>query len=156
MVSAKSPHILLVCSPGGHLLQLHSLLAPVWRRYSRVWVTLPKADSKSLLKNEKVCWAYGPTNRNLVNAFRNAFLALKVLWREQPTCVVSTGAGVAGPFLLLARLMGKRCIYIESFARKKDLSLTGRLVYPFVTDFLVQSPLLAEKYAKAQYKGTIY
>jgi beta-1,4-N-acetylglucosaminyltransferase len=46
-------------------------------------------------------------------------------------------------------------IYIESFARVDTLSLTGRLLYPFVDRFLVQWPELSNIFDKAEYKGLL-
>ena len=49
-----------------------------------------------LLGGEKVYWAAAPTNRNIKNLVRNSYLAARVIAREKPTAVISTGAGVAG------------------------------------------------------------
>jgi UDP-N-acetylglucosamine:LPS N-acetylglucosamine transferase len=86
---------------------------------------------------------------------RNLFLAWKVLASEKPRVVVSTGAGVCVPFFLLARLKGIKTIYIESLARINELSLTGRMVYPFADEFIVQWPGLAEKLPKARFEGQL-
>ena len=69
---------LLVCSSGGHLIQLHNL-KPWWERHDRLWVTFEKLDSTSLLAGEQVAWAYHPTTRNLPNLLRNTRLAWKLL-----------------------------------------------------------------------------
>jgi len=155
-VSGQGKKLLLVCSSGGHFLQMYSLLDPLWKNYSRVWVSFKKADTTSMLKDEHAYWGYYPTNRNLPNLLRNAALAWKILRRERPDVVISTGAGIGVPFLLLAGLFKARSIYIESFARKNDLSLTGKLVYNFVDNFFVQSEILDKRYSKAVFKGTIY
>ena len=148
--------LLLVCSSGGHFLQMYSLLNPLWKNYNRVWVSFEKSDTSSMLKDERSYWGYFPTNRNIPNLIRNAFLAWKILRKEKPDVVISTGAGISVPFLLLARFFGAKAIYIESFARKHNLSLTGKMVYFFVDFFFVQSEVLSEQYKKAIYKGTIY
>jgi len=135
---------------------MYSLLDPLWKNYERVWVSFRKADTTSMLKNERAYWGHYPTNRNLPNLLRNAVLAWKVLRQEKPDVVISTGAGIGVPFLLLAGIFGARSIYIESFARKDDLSLSGKLVYNFVDRFFVQAETLSKKYRKAVYKGTIY
>lgn len=152
----SAPKLLLVCSSGGHLLQLYSLLEPLWREYDRAWVTFDKSDARSLLAGERTYWGHFPTNRNVRNLFRNALLSWRVLRKERPHCVVSTGAGIGVPFLLLGRILGLRTIYIESFARKDNLSLTGRLLYPFVHKFFVQSQPLEQRYDRAVFRGTIY
>ena len=71
--------ILLVCSSGGHLLQLHNLKP--WReRHDGMWVTFEKLDSKSLLAGESVTWAaHHPTNRNLRALAQDFTLAWRLL-----------------------------------------------------------------------------
>ncbi len=146
--------ICLVCSSGGHFFELFSLNS-LWEKYDHFWVTFPRNDTKTLLRGEKVHWAYAPTNRNIKNLVRNSYLAARVMAAEKPTAVVSTGAGVALPFLYFGRLLGLQTVYIESLARITDLSLTGRFVYPVVQDFLVQWPELAGRYPRARYKGQV-
>ncbi|HLW71266.1 MAG TPA: PssD/Cps14F family polysaccharide biosynthesis glycosyltransferase [Candidatus Binataceae bacterium] len=152
----QTPKLLLVCSAGGHLLELLALQRDVWSKYERVWVTLRQVDSTSLLKHEKVWFAFGPTNRNYLNLIRNLFYACRILLTERPTCVISSGAGIAIPFLYLSRLLCIRTIYLESFARYRGLSLTGRIVYPIVHDFLVQAPEVAARFRKALYRGSVF
>lgn len=151
---SQLPKLLLVCSSGGHLLQLH-LLEEWWSGYPRVWCTFPKIDATSMLAHEKVYWAHYPTNRNLTNLLLNWRLAVVCLWKEKPKIVVSTGAGVAVPFLLTARIMGIKTIFIEEFNRVSTPTLTGRIVYRFVDRFLIQWPELKKYYPKASYKGSI-
>jgi UDP-N-acetylglucosamine:LPS N-acetylglucosamine transferase len=150
------PKALLVCSSGGHLLQMHGLLAPLFSSYDRVWVSFKKADAQSLLKDEPVIWAYSPTNRNIPNLLRNLFLSVAVMLRERPSVIISTGAGVAIPFYVVGWLLGIKTIYLESFARKTGLSLTGRGIYYVADHFVVQSEQLAKRYARALYMGTAY
>ncbi len=127
----------MVCSSGGHLLLLH-LLKDFWSQYRRFWVTFNKEDAVSLLEEERTYWAYFPTNRNLFNLVRNFFVAVKVLLKEKPDIIVSTGAGVAIPFFYLGKLLGKKLVFIEAYERIENPSLTGRLVYPITDAFILQ------------------
>lgn len=128
---------LLVGSSGGHLAQL-SVLASLWSDANRRWVTFKTPDAESLLTTESVEWAYAPTTRNLWNLLRNSMLAMKVLRQCRPDVVVSTGAGVALPFFVLARLMRIPTVYVEVYDRIDSATLTGRLCRPFSSLFLVQ------------------
>ena len=101
--SDKSAKLLLVSSSGGHLKHLTET-ASAWENYERVWVSFKQPDVQAALENERVHWAYYPTTRNIKNAIRNFFLALKVLPQEKPQAVVSAGAGVAVPFFVAAKL----------------------------------------------------
>ena len=144
----------LVASSGGHLLELVSLKA-AWGTHQRFWVTFPTDDARVLLEGERVIWAYPPTNRSLKNLLKNLWLGWRVLRRERPDVVISTGAGVAVPFLWVGRVLGMRTIYIESLARIQRLSLSGRLVYPVVHRFYVQWPDLVGRYPRVIFGGRI-
>ncbi len=146
--------ICLVCSSGGHLVELHRLKA-AWEEYDRFWVSFSGCDTDIVLKDERVVTAYHPTNRNLWNLIRNAGVAWRVLRRRRPDIIISTGAGIAIPFFYLAKLFGIPTVYVESFTRIHSLSLTGRIVYPIAGRFLVQWPELAERWTKAEYGGQV-
>ena len=86
--------MLLVCSTGGHLLQLVAL-RDAWEGFSRVWVTFDKSDARSLLADERVTFAHGPTNRNfgllaVRNLVRNGVLALLLVRALRPKVVLTT------------------------------------------------------------------
>lgn len=138
-VDPARAHVLLVGSAGGHLAQLLRL-EPWWRRHDRTWVTFEKPDATSLLAEETVIWAHHPTTRNLPNLVRNLGLAVREVRRLRPDVVVSTGAGVALPFFVMARLLGIPTVYVEVFDRIDSPTLTGRLCRPFSTRFCVQWP----------------
>jgi UDP-N-acetylglucosamine:LPS N-acetylglucosamine transferase len=104
----------------------------------RTWVTFSTLDARTLLDGERVRWAYHPTTRNAGNLARNALLAVRVLRRERPHLVVSTGAGVALPFFVVARLLGIPTAYIEVYDRIDTRTLTARLCRPFTSLFCVQ------------------
>ncbi|MCQ2487411.1 MAG: polysaccharide biosynthesis protein [Clostridia bacterium] len=80
----------------------------------------------------------------------------KIIKKEQPDVVISTGALLSFPFCLWAKLMGKKVIYIESFARVHSPSLTGKLVYKFADLFIVQWESMLEFYPNAVYTGGIF
>ncbi len=147
--------VLLVASNGGHLLQLLQL-ADLWSQERRLWVTFEKSDAVSLLAGENTTWAYHPTNRNVPNLIRNLGLALRMVRRRDVQAIVTTGAGVAVPFVILGRAMGVNVVYIESMARITSPSLTGRLVYPFADTFIVQWPGLQRFFKRAQSFGTVF
>ena len=131
--------VLLVCSPGGHLQQMLAL-RPAWDDLDTSWVTLPARDVDELLAQETCDLAHGPTNRSVRMLVRNLPLAWRIIRRRDPDAILSTGAGVSVPFFWIGRLLGRRCIYVESLTRCDSVSLSGRLVYPFASQFFVQWP----------------
>jgi UDP-N-acetylglucosamine:LPS N-acetylglucosamine transferase len=144
----------LICSSGGHFLQLY-LLRDSWNKFDHFWVTFNSCDINCLLKSEKLFFASSPTNRNIKNLLKNSFLAFKILLKEKPDMIVSTGAGVAVPFIYVAKLLGIKTVYIESVTRVNELSLSGKLIYPVIDNLIVQWPQLAKKYKKAKFTGQV-
>jgi len=147
--------LLLVCSSGGHLLQMHEL-RPAWEPFPRLWVTFNKSDARALLREEQVVHAYGPTNRNIPNLLRNLALALRVIRRERPAALLTTGAGVAVPFAWIARLYGVPVIYVESFTRIDQPSLSARMIAPVATRLYAQWPELAGRVPRFRFAGNLF
>lgn len=148
----EAPAALLVCSPGGHLLQMLRL-QPAWGRMPCTWVTLEAPDSTHLLREQSVVFAKGPTNRSLRALLANFGIAWRVVRRERPAAILSTGAALAVPFFLVGKLHGVRLVYVESLTRTEELSLAGKLVYPLADAFFVQWPGAAAKRRRARYVG---
>lgn len=148
--------LLVVCSCGGHLLQMLEMRA-AWESYDRFWVTFDKSDSRSLLRDERVIHAFGPTNRNIPNLLRNLRLAVRTIRRERPAAILSTGAAVAVPFAWVGRLYGVRTIYVESFTRIEGLSLSGRMIGPLAQAIYAQWPEAAARGGhKVRFAGNLF
>ena len=60
------------------------------------------------------------------------------------------------PVCVIGKLMGMKIIHVESFTRIRDLSLTGKIVYPFADLFVVQWKQLVQKYPKAVFGGALF
>lgn len=147
--------ICFVGSSGGHLTHLY-MLKPFWENKDRFWVTFEKEDAKSMLQDEKLIGCYYPTNRSLKALIKNTILACRVLRKERPDLIVSSGAAVAVPFFYIGKLYGAKTIYIEVFDRIDKPTLTGKLVYPVTDKFIVQWEEMKEVYPKAIFLGSIF
>ncbi len=147
--------ICLVCSSGGHLAHLYKL-KPFWQDKDRFWVTFDKEDARSTLAGEQIYPCYYPTNRSLKALIINTRIAWKVLRKERPDLIISSGAAVAVPFFYLGRLMKAKTIFIEVYDRIDKLTVTGRLVYPVSDRFIVQWEGICRKYKKAVNLGSIF
>ncbi|WP_211167894.1 sugar transferase [Pseudanabaena yagii] len=152
--SSDQTKIMLVCSSGGHFKGMQGL-HQYWKQFKhRSWITFKTGTTVSELEDEKAFWAYSPTNRNLPNLVRNLLLAIRVIFKERPHIVISTGAGVAVPFLVAAKYLNKsQVIFVESKTRIRDLSLSARLLRSLkALDLLI---VRAEEIAKL-YPETVY
>lgn len=141
--------ILLVCSSGGCFESLQQL-RPFWSSHERLWVTPRTATAEAALAEERVVWSYSPTTRHIPNLLRNLALAVTVLARHRPSLVLSTGAGVAVPFVVLGRLLGARTVFIESITRVTSLSLSAQLCLRFLTVLYVRWPQLQQQVPRAE------
>jgi anti-anti-sigma factor len=93
----------------------------------------------------------------LPNLVRNLLLSISVLRTERPEIVLSTGAGVAVPFLLAAKYLYKsKVIFVESKTRIRDLSLSARLLrsWKALDLLIVRSEAIAQLYPEAIYIPT--
>ena len=134
------------------------MLRPLMDRYDSFLVT-EKTAYKSpaegvrchyLLQVNRREWSFLP--RMAVNAFRS----LNIYRIERPDVIICTGVLATVPLCLLCKLFGKKLIFIESYAKVKTPTLTGRLLYPFADRFYVQWRELLEFYPKAVYAGGVY
>ena len=147
--------VCLVGSSGGHLTHLY-MLKPFWQDKERFWVTFDKEDARSLLKGETMYPCYYPSNRSLRALIANTRIAWKVLRKEKPDLIISSGAASAVPFFYLGKLFGAKLIYIEIFDRIDSPTMTGKMVYPITDKFIVQWEELKQVYPKAINLGSIF
>lgn len=154
-IEAEEPSVLLlVGSSGGHLAQLLAL-RPWYESRRRCWVTFDTPEAVSLLVGEDLVPAHHPTTRNVPNLLRNAVLAWRVLRERRIEAVVTTGAGVALPFVVLARVWRIPTVYIEVYDRIDTPTLTARLCRPFLSAMLVQWDEQRRHYPEATVVGTL-
>lgn len=148
--------ICIPTSSGGHLTHMRMLMPVIGQAADRFWVTFDKEDANTALSGERVYHCFFPTNRNIPNLMRNTLLAFRVLRRERPDLIVSSGAAIAVPFFLLGKLMGAKTVYIEVFDRVDKGTLTARLVRRFTDLFVVQWPEMLSVYPDSVDLGSIF
>lgn len=146
-----------VASSGGHWEELMCIRS-IAEDYDTFYVTEEGGQAKdSSLENIHLLPQINRRQKDFLWRFFKLMLSAgKIMFREKPDFVVTTGALISFPFCVYAKLMGAKVIYIETFARVKDRSLTGRLVYPIADLFLVQWESLLQFYPKAKYVGGIF
>ncbi|MEZ5904749.1 MAG: hypothetical protein R3C69_06480 [Geminicoccaceae bacterium] len=146
-VHVEPRRVCLAYSPGGHKAELDRALTGI-RLLDACHVTFDDGRPPSPLpaghRRHLVCHPRRSLGRTLLNAWQS----LRILRRERPALVVSTGADVAVPLLLLARCLGARVIFIET-AGSDAPTLAGRLVYPFADLFIVQWPDRLRRFPRA-------
>ena len=154
---SKKLKVCFICSSGGHYTELSKLQA-ISKQYESFLVT-EKIDNLNDTFCKKTYFVKNINRREKLFIFRFLALCIKeffIFLKEKPTHVITTGALCAYPFVKIAKIFRKKVIYIESYARVYDLSLTGKKIYKLADLFFVQWPELAELYPNAIYTGSFF
>lgn len=157
----KDTKILFISSTGGHFSELMQL-KPLMEK-CKYHIVTEKTKTNSNLKEkygEKIDFLLYDTKKHpfkycfvlLANCFMSLYIYLKI----RPQIVITTGTHTAGPMCCIAKILGSKVIYIETFANRKTKTATGKLIYLFADIFVVQWEEMLEIYPKAKYLGWIY
>lgn len=149
--------ICFAASSGGHYEQL-LMLKPLITKYKSFIITEETAY-RTEVKNEKTYYMKQVNRREktfIPRMIVNTFRALRVFLKEKPDVVICTGVLAMIPICLIAKLAGKKLIYIESFAKVTSATQSGKLLYKFADQFYVQWEPMLKIYPNAIYLGGIY
>jgi len=139
--------ICLAASGGGHVRQLLDL-ERVWSAHDHFFITEDTALAHSIAGAHRTYFIphfalgqarLGRPLRMLTGAIRSLFASARVVIRERPQVVITTGAGAVFFVVLWARLLGARVILIESFARFSNVSAFARIAGRLAHHRIVQS-----------------
>jgi UDP-N-acetylglucosamine--N-acetylmuramyl-(pentapeptide) pyrophosphoryl-undecaprenol N-acetylglucosamine transferase len=119
---------LFLATTGGHLTQLDNLSSRLPEDGAAVWVTHANAQSRSLLAEREVRFVPYVGVRSVSGVLRCLPAARRLMNHRRFTRAVSTGSGIALGFLPYLAARGVECHYIESVARVRGPSLTGRIL----------------------------
>ncbi|MBQ8798860.1 MAG: polysaccharide biosynthesis protein [Lachnospiraceae bacterium] len=153
----KNLKIVFAASSGGHLEQL-LMLKPLMEKYDSVFVT--EKTEYNMGKTDVKTYYLSQINRKellfLPKLIGNSFRALRIIIKERPKVMITTGVLAIVPLALLMKLFGGKLIYLESFAKVTSKTLSGKLLYRFADRFYVQWEEMLKLYPNAIYKGGIY
>ncbi len=149
--------ICFIASSGGHFEQL-MMLKPLMNN-REIFIVTEKTKYSTSRKEAKQYYLCQVNRREFLFVFKmliNIIKSLGIFIKERPDAVISTGVLATIPMCIIAKIFGKRLIYIESFAKINSPTLTGKLLYKFADQFYIQWEELRKFYPKAIYKGGIY
>lgn len=144
-------------SSGGHFEQI-LMLKPLMDKYDSFIVT-EKTQYQVGMKGQRMYYLHQVNRKELLFPFWsiiNAFVSLRIFIKEKPDVVITTGVLAVIPLCLMAKLSGKKLIYIESFAKISSPTKTGKLMYKYADQFYVQWKSMLEFYPRAICLGGIY
>ena len=156
-MNKETKKICFAASTGGHFEQL-MMLKPLMEKYDSFILT-EKTTYKTSVKGEKM-YFHQQVNRKeklvIPKLIWNFIKSFYIFIKERPDVVVTTGVLAMIPMSVIAKKMGKKLIYIESFAKINDPTKTGKFLYKYADQFYVQWESMLEFYPNAIFLGGIY
>ena len=150
--------VIFTSSAGGHFSELCEL-KELMERYNSFLITEDHEMMQEYKKVNKSRTWYMPAGTKehlfkfLCNFPINIFKSLVAFIKVKPDLIIATGAHTTVPICYIAKMFGKKVIFIETFANITTKTLSGKLVYPIADLFLVQWEEMLELYPKAKYRG---
>ncbi|KAJ3426967.1 glycosyl transferase-related [Anaeramoeba flamelloides] len=185
MNTNEQVRVLYVLGSGGHTPEMLKLLETLFigeERNYQISFVIASSDKTSQHKvkafSKKIKEKFGidaiqiylvPRSRKVGQSYFSSifktlyasFFSFKIVVLENPKLILCNGPGTCVPIALAAFLLRIIAIkfidviYIESIARVKRLSLSGRILYPIADRFIVQWESLTSKYKKVEYIGRL-
>lgn len=143
--------ICCACSHGGHLNEMLQIQEAFVGH--EVFFFCYEAETTRRLER-----AYLVPNmaRNPIEFVKNLGRVWRIFRRERPKLIISTGAEIAIPVVLVGKLLRIPALYIECGAQVVRPSVTGRVMYWLADEFYVQWPELLQAYGpRARYAGSL-
>lgn len=145
--------ICIISSCGGHLTEVRQLL-PAYGRYDFFYVLNDRAILPPDMEGRTYFIRH--SERDLL-FFVNLWEAFRILKRERPDVILSTGAGPVVPFAIIGKLFfGTRVIFIETITRIHSPSMTGKIMYWLADHFFYQWESLKRFFPKGVCGGPLF
>lgn len=145
--------ILAVASNGGHWVELIRITKSMEREFKLCYIGTNAHQSLSVEGN--VFYKISDFSRaDCYKLIFVSFQAVRILIKENPDAIITTGAAPGAIFLLIATLFRKKTIWIDSIANVRRLSLSGRIVSLFASRIYTQWKELESK--KVIFVGNVF
>jgi hypothetical protein len=149
----KKPKVLAISSGGGHWVQLLRL-RPAFADCDVVFATVRDGSRVDLPPDAEFRLIPEANRWNKVGLVKALYAVTRLVWRERPDIVISTGAAQGYFAVRVGRLLGARTIWVDSIANGEELSMSGRKVGPHASLWLTQWAHLARPDGP-HYTGTV-
>lgn len=149
-----SNRILLICSGGGHLVQMSRLAPAIPKEDHLILATVGEPGSFPDRKPDELVQLPDFNRQSWRAALAGIPRVFFSVLRLRPTHVISTGAapGVIG--ILAGRACGARTLWIDSIANTRRLSVSGRIALICSSEVYTQWEALSHGQRPA-YKGRV-
>lgn len=128
----KTLRVLAVASSGGHWVQLMRL-RPAWQGCNVAYLTTNESYGDALRQDAQRNGLPPPRFHVTVSAnrwqklrlLRQLFDICRIVARERPAVIVSTGASPGYFAIRVGKVLGARAVWIDSIANAGEMSLAG-------------------------------
>ncbi|MEZ6019216.1 MAG: glycosyltransferase [Planctomycetota bacterium] len=128
-------------------------LRPAWQGYDVVYCSV-HPEYQQQIGDARLYVVPDSNAKSKLAVLRTAFAILRVLRKERPDVVISTGAAPGGLALFFAKKMGAKTIWIDSIANAEVLSMSGQKAGKHADLWLTQWPELARPEGP-EYHGSV-
>ena len=133
--------LLAIASGGGHWVQLLRL-RPAFADYDVVFVSMLESYAEQV--GQARFHLVPDASRFDLKGFAPVFLkALRIILKERPAAIVTTGSAPMLAFLMLGRAFGIRTLWIDSIANSERMSSSGRIARKIAHRCISQWPEVA-------------
>ncbi len=151
--------VMFICSVGGHLTQMLQI-KKIFNNYDYVLITEKTDVTKNMKEKYNMKYLVHGTRKYMFKylfiELYNVLKSIVYFFYYSPEVIVTTGTHTAVPMCFIAKIFGRKVVFIESFAKRTTPTKSGKLVYKIADTFVVQWDSLKEVYPKAEVWGWIY
>ena len=144
--------ILAVASIGGHWIQLLRIAKPMEEQYEVVYLcTHPKCAT--MVEGHQFIQIEDYSRWDAWKMVPSFFSLLKIIRKEKPDAILTTGAAPGLMCILAGKVLGKKTVWVDSIANVQHLSASGRIATKFASKVYTQWQDLAT--TRITYAGNI-
>lgn len=169
MKNNKSPRVGIICGGGGYttetLLLIKNLSLDNFRFIIAGGLHFDNGSyhkiMQSFSQNERVITVENPMLisitliEKIIAHLLNIVESFAIILLKKFNILFGIGSYLCLPLFMFAKLKGIKCIYMDSYTRTHDLSLTGKLIYKLklANKFYVLHTKIHKKYPKTIFIG---
>ncbi len=132
----KSNHVLAIASPGNCWVELQNIVAA----FENAEVFFATSDTHRTIRKPDTTITH-VSNFTLYTLWKMPHTFVQIitlLWKTKPKWVVSTGGAPGVLAIILGRMIGAHCIWVDSLYNSQEISLSGKVAGLFAQTWLTQ------------------
>ena len=150
--------LLVAASAGGHANDLSALLEranTMWPEKPSVYVTTSNVRADKFRSDMRVYVVREADRRTPISAAIATVQTFRLIARERPDAIVTTGAMPMAIMCVWGRLFGAKIAWVDCLSQVDTLSLSGRVIRALAHLTLTQWPEVATRFRKVEYAGEV-